>query len=50
MSDDGFEIFHANADVKLLFYFEVFEIKVVYGDGSLQWLLEHVYMDLVAKV
>ena len=32
MNDDGLEILIADANMKLLLYFEIFEVKVIYSD------------------
>ena len=42
MSNDGFKVFHADADVKLFFYLKFLNVEIVYGDRSLQGLLKNV--------
>ena len=42
MDNNCFEVFDANANVKLLLDSEVFEIEIVYGDRRLQWLFQHI--------
>ena len=42
MGNNCFEVFDANANVKLLLDSKVFEIEVVYGDRCLQWLFQHI--------
>ena len=42
MTNNGFEIFHADADMQLFFDFEFLEFEVVYGDRGLQRLLKDI--------